>query len=141
MAASPTLCALVAALDGSDVIVHVSFAHAPKLDGHLAHQLVDAGGRRYLRIVLAVRHSDRVLIPILAHELQHALEVAQAPDVRDAVALIGLYQRIGVPALKSATARETEQALRVQRQVRADLRVYEQGPPGHRLAQRDNHGG
>jgi hypothetical protein len=34
-------------------------------------------------------------IPWFAHELQHAIEVAQAPEVTDARSLAQLYRRIG----------------------------------------------
>jgi hypothetical protein len=34
-------------------------------------------------------------IAILAHELQHAVEVADAPSTTDQVGMVRLYQRIG----------------------------------------------
>jgi hypothetical protein len=37
----------------------------------------------------------RQQIAFLAHELRHAVEVAQAPDVRDVAGLLHLYERIG----------------------------------------------
>ena len=123
MAMSATLRGLVAALEASDVIVHVSFAHSPALNGYLTHQLTAAGSHRYLRVVLKARLSNRESIPVLAHELQHALEVARSPEVRDSEAMRELFRRIGTPALNSALVHETEEALRVQRQVRAELRA------------------
>ena len=56
---------IVTALEASDVIVHVSFAHSPALNGYLTHQLSAAGSHRYLRVVLKARLSNRESIPVL----------------------------------------------------------------------------
>ena len=37
------------------------------------------------------------LVALLGHELQHAVEVASAPDVMTPAQLATLYRRIGVP--------------------------------------------
>jgi hypothetical protein len=122
MARSVTLQGLVASLEASDVIVYVSFAPTPARNGYLVHQITVAGPHRYLRVLLEARLSNREVIPLLAHELQHALEVAQSPHVRDREGIKALFERIGFPSLASAFVHETEEALRVQRRVRADLR-------------------
>jgi hypothetical protein len=122
MARSPTLRSLVASLEASDVVVHVFFAQSQKRNGYLVHQMAVGGPYRYLRVMLKAALSNREVIPVLAHELQHALEVAQSPRVRDSDDIRALFERIGFPALESAFVHETEEALRVQRQVRADLR-------------------
>jgi hypothetical protein len=123
MARSATLRGLIASLEASDVIVHVSFSQSQARNGYLAHQITVAGSYRFLRIMLKARLSNREVIPVLAHELQHALEVAQSPQVRDPDGIKALFERIGFPALESAFVHETEEALRVQRCVRADLRA------------------
>ena len=112
---------LVEALDASDVIVYVSFASNPKLRSYLPHDVVAAGAHRYLRVVLNIKLTDREVIPVLAHELQHAWEVAQARDVGDAAGMITLFNRIGYPVLKGTQVRETDAALHVQQRVRAEL--------------------
>lgn len=122
MARSVTLQGLVASLEASDVIVYVSFVQTPARNGYLVHQITVAGPHRYLRVLLETRLSNREVIPLLAHELQHALEVAQSPHVRDREGIKALFERIGFPSLESAFVHETEEALRVQRRVRADLR-------------------
>ena len=86
---------LVEALEQSDLIVHVQ--SVPTLPLGTAGQMRfagDRGGSRYVRIQL-----HRVLAPderaaILAHELQHALELAQSPARTDD-AVRELYERIG----------------------------------------------
>ena len=121
IARSHTFRELVEALDASDVIVYVSFASSPKLRSYLPHDVVAAGAHRYLRVVLSIKLTDREVIPVLAHELQHAWEVAQARDVRDAAGMITLFSQIGYPALKGTQVRETDGALRVQQRVKAEL--------------------
>lgn len=54
-----------------------------------------AGGQRYLRITLDVLVWGDAAIALLAHELQHAWEIAQAPWVIDQATLGQLYRRIG----------------------------------------------
>jgi hypothetical protein len=94
---SQTFRELVAALDASDVIVYVE----PKmsrntLGGYLSHGVVATGRFRYLRISIDISGGPARVLSLLAHELQHALEVANAPDVRDADGLERLFSRTGV---------------------------------------------
>lgn len=90
---SPTVARLLAALDQSDVYVHVrtGFLRAP---GMLQFVATTRGGR-FLRITVTVPDADVVLIAALAHELQHALEVASAPAVTDNASLLRYYERHG----------------------------------------------
>ena len=57
--------------------------------------LIVAGpaNQRYLRIQISAAPRGVELIALIGHELQHALEVAASPDVRDEQSLITLYQR------------------------------------------------
>jgi hypothetical protein len=52
-------------------------------------------GQRYLRIQIAVAARGNELIALVGHELQHALEVAESPGVRDEPSLMALYEAIG----------------------------------------------
>jgi hypothetical protein len=118
---SPTIARLRATLEQSDVIVYVETSRnlAPSIDGRLT--LLNAGhGHRYLRIDIRQSLTPREMLAILGHELQHAVEVAQAHDVRDDRSLIELYRRIGV----SRDARshfETLAARAAGSRVRAEL--------------------
>src|SRR5262245_10297864 len=100
VARSATLAALVAALDASDVIVYVeSNLHTPnrlrsRLDGYLAHRLTIARDRRYLWIVVNAGLRRDLLLSTIAHELQHAADVAHAPAVRPDDALRTFFQGI-----------------------------------------------
>lgn len=118
---STTFAGLLAALERTDVIVYIEPAKAlpPKLDGRLL-LLPISNHQRYLRIQVRATLSREELVPLIAHELQHALEVADEPDVRDEASMIRLYERIGetswgVHAYDTAAARSTG------RQVRTEL--------------------
>ena len=121
MRRSGTFAHLVLALDQSDVIVYIESERRmpPAIAGRL---LLAAGpaGHRYLRIqVTGYPRSDEV-IALVGHELQHALEVAESPQVRDKASLIALYERIGHPGI-GAHQYDTVAAQAAGRQVKAEL--------------------
>ena len=93
---SQTFAALVEELNATDVMVYVSMSRTlPRgLDGRLAF-MTTAGGVRYLHAQILDGLGVDEAIAIAAHELQHALEVAEHPEVRDAAGLGALYERIG----------------------------------------------
>ena len=94
-AASPTVASLLSTLEASDVIVLVSVTFMNEgLAGDLRFLTATACAR-----ILCVR-IDRLRPPPeqmswLGHELQHAVEVAGAPEVRSEADLVTLMQRIG----------------------------------------------
>lgn len=95
---SDIIRSLVKTIDESDVVVYVSDGMAGGINQPRAclSFISQAAGVRYLLIRI-----DRWLAPPwvriadLGHELQHAVEVARAPEVRDATSLGRLYRRIG----------------------------------------------
>jgi len=94
---SPTFAALIARLQASDVYVYVE--EVPRLPGALEGRLLilpPAHGVRYVRIQIALRGELNDSIAVLGHELRHAVEVADAPDVVDVNGLAALYRRIGI---------------------------------------------
>lgn len=98
MRRSGTFAQLVLALNRSDVIVYIETGRG--LPATVAGRLLLAagtGGQRYLRIQVAGHATSNDLIALVGHELRHALEVAESPDVRDERTLIALYERIGHP--------------------------------------------
>jgi hypothetical protein len=130
LARSPTARTLAAGLSSVDVIVYVQIdTKLPK--GHGATRFVTSTpSARFIRISLApAGHADD-LAALLAHELQHVLEIARAPDVIDSRGVRRLYHVIGND--RSATsAFETAAAQEVARQVRQEL-ARESGRPPHR---------
>jgi hypothetical protein len=118
---SPTIARLRATLEQSDLIVYVQTVRdlAPSIDGRM--MLLNAGhGRRYVRIDIRQSLGSKEMLAIVGHELQHAVEIAGARDVRDDQSMIELYRRIGV----SRDARshfETLAARAAGYQVRSEL--------------------
>jgi hypothetical protein len=94
---SATFAALVTRLQRSDVIVYIE--DVPRLPAALEGRMMmlpRANGHRYVRIQIALRGAPEDSIAVLGHELQHAVEIAEADDVSDAASLQRLYQRIGI---------------------------------------------
>ena len=116
---SSVVQSLLQDLERTDVVVYVSDSMSGTPDELPAYlQFVSyAAGMRYLLVRVdswKLAPSDRTIW--LGHELQHALEVAAAPDVRDAAGLALLYRRIGFEGQKgrfdSQGARMTETRVR-----------------------------
>ena len=89
---------LVERLDETDVVVYLADAIegcSPNLRACLTF-LASAAGTRYLLV-----RTDRWLVAPwdrigwLAHELQHAMEIAAAPSVQDPASLGRFYGRVG----------------------------------------------
>jgi hypothetical protein len=103
--ASTTFRALVDHLARSDVVVYLRCDRSPepqRLDGRLTF-LSTAGGFRYVVIRLNWLTARRRQLAILAHELQHAVEVADRPAIVDGPSLAREYARIGYVNRGSAT--------------------------------------
>jgi hypothetical protein len=122
---SPSVRALIERLEGSDVIVYVQEARAPIGSMHGSLTFVsNTGMARYLLIRLFGR-SRMQQVSILGHELQHAVEIAERPDIVDEVSLMRAYARFGTVIRSNAaggthladTAAAVAMARRVWREV------------------------
>jgi len=122
---SATFQRLVEALNQADVIVYVDPLRTREtLGGYLSHDVISAGGYRYLHIAIKVRGGDVRLIALLAHELQHAIEVAEDPDASDARHVDALFRRLASKAgCTIASCSETAAAIRVQNLVDSELKT------------------
>ena len=117
-AESQTLSGLLAELAASDVIVHVVLVH--RLGGGVDGQLSFVAATptaRYLRIEITRLGARADTIALIAHELQHAAEVAGSPRVRDPQSMATLYLHLGASMkdprhYDSAAARLTEDTVR-----------------------------
>lgn len=121
---SPTFRALLARLDRSDVVVYVQ-CEAPVRPG-LAGRLTfvsAAGGYRYVLVRVVAAGSTAQQIAILAHELRHAVEIADAPQVVDVDSLAHEYRRIGhlTRAQDHVVAFDSDAAVEAGYQVLAEL--------------------
>jgi hypothetical protein len=88
------------------------------LSGALSHQISMAGAHRVLHVMVAPESGDRPIVT-MAHELQHAIEVLEAPDVATEAAVDRLFERIGMHA--GTGIFETQAALDVERAVVREL--------------------
>jgi hypothetical protein len=118
---SRTFAALVNQINRSDVIVYIeSVMTLPKgTMGRLA-MMPMRGDVRYLRVQIRADLSRPEAIALIGHELQHAIEIAGADDVRDTAALVRLYERIG-HASTGDHAYDTDAAQDTGRIVRREL--------------------
>ena len=119
---SPTLHALIAGLEISDVIVYVEPGR--DLSGSIMGRLLllpYGGTQRYLRVQIAPGLSPDETISLIGHELRHALEVAEARDVRTENDLIALYKRIGDRTSGAVHRYDTAAARSTGRRVQHEL--------------------
>jgi hypothetical protein len=112
--ASPTFRLLLDTLEHSDLVVYVE-TRPMSLPGRLQLAAV-ASGCRYVRVSVRVPARDSELIAWLGHELQHAVELAGAPEVLDQSSLTQYYQRIGSARRATATL-ETGKAQETWRKI------------------------
>ena len=126
IARSPTARALVAGLNGTDVVVYVrhrTFTQTT-LDGRIGfvHSTVPTPRLRYLIVEIACGRSYHTQLVALGHELRHAAEIAAAPQVVSAQTLATHYRRIGMrTGLPNAETFETEAAQETSTRVRREL--------------------
>jgi len=121
IAHSPTFRELAARLERSDVVVYISVEPRPSAKCPGAIRFVGASRySRFLHVALDQDLAAKELIALLAHELQHAIEVADAPEIRDLDSFRQHFEQHGfrnqhLQTLDSRVARETG------RRVRAEL--------------------
>ena len=118
---SMTFRGLVDRLNRSDVIVYVESGTcgSPQVLSCVAIASA-AGAARYLRITIDTDHSRSIITSQIAHELQHAVEIADSPEVVDTDSLRELYRRIG-KASANRDIYETTAAVRVAAAVSREL--------------------
>jgi hypothetical protein len=116
---SPTFRRLVARLQRSDVIVYITV----RLDmrstlGGSLRVMGRSATDRFVHVSLNGQHSRQMLVALLGHELQHAVEVADAPGVDSEDSLADLYRRIGMhtsgDSWDSRAAQDTGQLVRTE---------------------------
>jgi hypothetical protein len=116
---SAIVCQQIEQLAATDAIVYVEIVASPEIP--LARTKLVAGSAdvRFLRVSINARIASWDRIALLAHELQHALEIAGAPEVRDDEGVRQLYARIGYDG--GPNRYETAAARQVEWRVRAEV--------------------
>jgi hypothetical protein len=112
---SATFSTLVDTIGQSNGIVYVEFGYCAfgHLNGCLLPYIASSRGDRYLRIIVTPdknRRSHDQLLALIAHELRHALEVIEHPEVVDVATMEAMYRRIGTPETGGPTGYETSAA-------------------------------
>lgn len=110
---------LLARLGCTDVIVYVEMTASPQIPRARTKLVTSTAGARFLRIGISVFNAPAEVAALLAHELQHAVEIAEEDEVRDEDGVRRLYQRIGRAGPSDSF--ETEAAIDVELSVRAEL--------------------
>lgn len=95
LACCPTIRGLVRDVEASDLVVYVETGFVPQPALARTVLMGAVTNARYVRVTLSRMTSPEQLIELLGHELQHAVEIAHAPDVRDHDTMIAFYKRIG----------------------------------------------
>ncbi len=119
---SSIIGSLLDELEQTDVIVYLADLAPPAINAPLSHMVYltnDPSSRYVLVRIDHWRVSPAERIALLGHELQHVLEVAAAPEVRDGLGLKKLYKRIGWESQKDRF--ESEAAKAVGNRVRSEL--------------------
>lgn len=115
---------LVAQLEASDVIVYVEsdWTMPDRIQGRLTF-MSWAGGRRYVMIRIAQGLTGVQQVAIIAHELQHALEIANADSVVDETTMAAEYRRIGFTsgAVKHGAGYDSRAAIEMGQRVWEEL--------------------
>jgi hypothetical protein len=111
---------LLARLACTDVIVYVEFTASPDIPIARTKLVTAVPGARFVRIGISARVSILDLGPTLAHELQHAVEIAEHDGARDDDEVRRLFERIGIDL--GGDRFETRRAREVELIVRGELR-------------------
>ncbi len=119
---SPTLRALARQVERGDVIVYLEMAY--DLDAGMAAcvtWMASVPGARYVRVSLRPNLRETDATAMLAHELQHVVEVIEHPEVTSGDTLAALYARIGHRTGALGVAWDTLAALRAGDSARLEL--------------------
>ena len=90
---SITFASLLETLDRSDLIVYVEKGGMP--GPNCLRFACATGTARFVRITINAQDAEARQIAGLAHELQHAVEIAGAPGVKDDATLLEFYAQNG----------------------------------------------
>jgi len=121
---SPTLRALVEKVEAASILVFVEGGiQMPDRIGARLNFVTSINGVRYVRVDIDCTLPPRRQVALLAHELQHALEIADRSDIQDVEAMESLYEDIGFQTFEHGRHKsfETEAARAAQEAVDEEL--------------------
>lgn len=121
---SPTFRAIVDRLIGTDVIVMLRCDPwaPPSVDGRMTFAS-KSGGYRYVMVRLRYMTHRGQFLGLLAHELRHAVEVAETAAIVDSQSLAREYERLGYRrrGAPDGTTFDTDAAVEAGYQVLAEV--------------------
>ena len=118
-ARSETMRDLLSRIAGSDVIVYIELTGSAQIPIARTKLVAAAAGVRFLRIGINAGVPFANLGPLLAHELQHVLEIADDPRAVSEDGVRRLYERIGRD--RGGDRYETDAAQHVEWVVRREM--------------------
>ena len=124
---SPTLRALIREVEATPILVFAECAvRLPSGVGARLNFITTVRALRYVRVGVDCSLTQRWQIALLAHEMQHALEVGKHPDVVDVEDMESLYEDIGFRTPRDGTFRhfESNAAIAVQQAVNQELGAH-----------------
>ena len=115
-AESQTFRDLLTLLGDSDLIVHVQVVDRLATAGQ-TYFVTATASARYVRVEVVAGASQNEMIALIGHELQHAVEIAHEPRIRDRQALAVYYRTMAdnsgvTTAYDSVAARVMEDRVR-----------------------------
>ncbi len=122
IAQSPTFRGLVARIDAGDILVYVDAS--PQVRPNMAARLTwmtDTPTIRFVRVSLRFDLGGRDAVAMIAHELQHVVELIEHPEVRSEAAFGRLFARIGHATTYEPEHWDTRAALEAGDRVRVEL--------------------
>ena len=120
---SPTFRALVDEIESRPGIVYIEQAVklSRRMDGALLHAVAGSPAMPFLRVLIKTNLAPDYAIAVLAHELQHVVEVLPAGPPNDGAAMAALFAALDHQATDSKF--ETEEARVITTLVLSELRA------------------
>lgn len=119
---SPTMRALAERIEASDVVVYLDVQRTlgPNVAACVTW-IASVPGARYVRVSVRPELRMTDAAAMIAHELQHVIEVVEHPDVHSDADLDALYRRIGHRTGSSEFSWDTLAALRIGGVARSEM--------------------
>jgi hypothetical protein len=121
---SPTIRAMLMRVEASDIILQLDTGLDFAVPYAVTRLVTSTPDFRYVRVSINPRLSPMRRLELLAHELQHVLEIADDPTVRTQDAMRDHFTKIGRRE-RHTGAFETEAAIKVESVVRAEVGKWE----------------
>jgi hypothetical protein len=117
---APTVGRLLDIIEASDVILQIELRLDPEVPRAVTQFVTASGNVRYVRTIINRTQSPWHQIELLAHELQHVVEIATDPQVRDQDTMRRRFEALGWREGRHGPF-ETLAAREVELQVRREL--------------------